>query len=436
MPHQTKPLGERLRAAGSITLVGYAAAQVLRLVSNIILARLLFPEAFGTMAILQTVLLGVTMLTDVGLSMSLIRSRNGDDPQFLNTIWTLQILKGLLVLVLLVVIANPVAHFYNNESLAPMLAVIGLVALIGSLKSTKIDTATRNLQAKRITVIELASQALTLLTTACLAWLLKSPWALLLGNVFYALCRTVLSHTSLPGVPNRLAWSQSTLKEIMGFSSWVLLGSTVTFFAGEGLNLLRAKLVTIEFMGQLSIAASLAGLSGIIVQKITSQILFPAYAETIRLHPEKLAERVKRGRRLMLAFVWSISVILVFFAPYIVNLLYDSRYKQAALLIQISSVGMVITILYTAYSGLLDALGKPQLSTLLVACEGGVRIGGIAIGAYYFGEVGVVIGGVAVMPLIYLVSLLIFSQFKIKDIVADLSGMVLACLLALWLIFS
>ena len=67
-----------MRAAGGITLIGYGFSQMLRLVSNVVLARLLFPEAFGTMAILQTILVGVAMLTDVGLSMSLIRSKQGN----------------------------------------------------------------------------------------------------------------------------------------------------------------------------------------------------------------------------------------------------------------------------------------------------------------------------------------------------------------------
>ena len=81
----------RLVLRGSaIELFGYAVNQVLRLVTNLVLSRLLFPEAYGLTAIVTVFMVALGMLTDVGLKDSIITSPRGDDPHFLNTAWTIQ----------------------------------------------------------------------------------------------------------------------------------------------------------------------------------------------------------------------------------------------------------------------------------------------------------------------------------------------------------
>jgi hypothetical protein len=74
-------LARALRGS-AITAAAYALAQGLRLVSNLILARLLFPEAFGLMALVAVVLTGLQMLSDTGTAPSIARSTRGDDPDF------------------------------------------------------------------------------------------------------------------------------------------------------------------------------------------------------------------------------------------------------------------------------------------------------------------------------------------------------------------
>src|SRR5664280_1625218 len=81
----------RVMRSGGITAVGYAANQLLRFGGNLVLTRLLFPEAFGVMAIMQAVVLGVTMLSDVGITQSIVLHQRGAEPGFVNTAWTIQI---------------------------------------------------------------------------------------------------------------------------------------------------------------------------------------------------------------------------------------------------------------------------------------------------------------------------------------------------------
>src|SRR5690606_17029308 len=90
-------LRSRVVRSSAWTLAGHALGHGMSLVSNLALAALLFPEAFGVMALVRLVLRGLKMFSDVGIGPSIIQHRRGEDPAFLNTAWTIQIVRGVLL---------------------------------------------------------------------------------------------------------------------------------------------------------------------------------------------------------------------------------------------------------------------------------------------------------------------------------------------------
>ena len=82
------------------------------------MTRLLVPEMFGVMAIAYVVMTGLAMFSDLGLKPSVVQSRRGSDPVFLNTAWATQILRGLL-LWLLALIASLLIYAANRIGMAP-----------------------------------------------------------------------------------------------------------------------------------------------------------------------------------------------------------------------------------------------------------------------------------------------------------------------------
>jgi O-antigen/teichoic acid export membrane protein len=85
---------EKKAARGTLFLVGYLGVSLaLRMLSNVVLARLFSPEYFGLMTLLTTVLVGLTLFSHIGLQDSVIQNPRGDEPVFLNTVWTLQAVR-------------------------------------------------------------------------------------------------------------------------------------------------------------------------------------------------------------------------------------------------------------------------------------------------------------------------------------------------------
>ena len=95
--NQSESLMKRVVKGSVWTLGGYAISQVVRLGNNFLLARLLFPKAFGLMALVYTFLIALQMFSDIGINLSIIQNKRGDDPKFLNTAWTLQVFRGLIL---------------------------------------------------------------------------------------------------------------------------------------------------------------------------------------------------------------------------------------------------------------------------------------------------------------------------------------------------
>lgn len=102
------------------TLGGYGTSQLLRFASNLILTRLLFPEAFGLMSLVHIFLQGLEMFSDIGIAPNIIHSDRGDDPSFLNTAWTVQAIRGGGLWLLACAIAWPAARFYSEPMLVQL----------------------------------------------------------------------------------------------------------------------------------------------------------------------------------------------------------------------------------------------------------------------------------------------------------------------------
>src|SRR5262249_46285624 len=110
------------------TILGYGGVQGFRFLSNLLLTRLLAPRLFGLMALVNLFILGLHMFSDFGILQAVIHSPRGDDPDFLNTAWTLQVLRGLALWLGSALIAWPLSHFYGEPALLWLIPVAGLTA--------------------------------------------------------------------------------------------------------------------------------------------------------------------------------------------------------------------------------------------------------------------------------------------------------------------
>jgi O-antigen/teichoic acid export membrane protein len=276
------PAGHSLRTLvrrGTLwSIAGYGGSQALRFTGNLLLTRLLIPEAFGIMALVNALQQGLQLFSDVGIGPSIVQGKRGDDPAFLNTAWTVQALRGFGLTCVAAAIAVPFANFYGNPLLAWILAVSATTALISGFNSTRLYSMYRHVDLARVSAIEVGSQGVGLAVILAWAMVDRSVWALVAGGVAGSVTRLVLSHTILTGISNRFRWDRSALAQMIRFGRWIFFSTVLTFFVGQSDRLIFGKMVPLAMLGVYSVGAMIATMPAVALGRMASSVFVPVYS--------------------------------------------------------------------------------------------------------------------------------------------------------------
>ena len=126
------------------TAVRFGAEYGLRMISSLILTRLLVPEAFGLMALISVLMTGLAMFSDMGISSSVVQSKRGDDPAYLNTAWTLQVIRGFVLWIFAALFADAMALGCGSYDAAYLRAALDSGAQIATLDKKLMPHLTSN----------------------------------------------------------------------------------------------------------------------------------------------------------------------------------------------------------------------------------------------------------------------------------------------------
>jgi O-antigen/teichoic acid export membrane protein len=299
------------------------------------------------MVIVQAVRVGTELLTDVGIEQNVISNPDGDLPRFLNTAWTLQVSRGLIVAAILLGAAPFISAHYS----VPVAAFIAISAapFINSLTSTSILTLSRRLDARSRSIFEIVSECAGLLVNVALAIAMPTMWAPIIGLLAGLATRAGLSYF-LPHPPHRLVFDRGYVHAILHFGKWIML-SSLGFYAAMYLDrLYLGAAVTMSVLGVYGLARAIADLPVILASRLASQIIFPVIAANRdRDNLAGLQElAVLRFRFLLLVALGVASVMA--WSDGAIRLLYDSRYKEAG--------WMLFLLLINAWIGVLAFMAE------------------------------------------------------------------------------
>jgi O-antigen/teichoic acid export membrane protein len=372
------------------TIATFGAGQVLRLGSNLVLTRLLYPEAFGLMALVQVFLYGLQMVSDVGVATSVIQHRRGDESRFLNTAWTLQIIRGGALTLLAALIGQPAAWIYHEPSLGLLLPAVGLTAAIAGLQSTAVLSLRRHMQLARVSLLDLGVQIALIVANVALAYELRSVWALVIGGVVAEIIRTAASHRLIPGYHNRFEWDPEAARAIYDFGKWILLSSACFFIAGQADRLYLGRLGGVQILGVFGIAALFSESLLSLVTNLTQGVLYPALSKVAREQPARICEAYYRARRFLDLLALPLCGALCAAGSFLIRLLYDTRYHEAGWMLQLLAIRVAMGAVLTPCETCLFAIGQTRYSFQRSLARAVWVMGGIPVGWWLFGLRGLV----------------------------------------------
>jgi O-antigen/teichoic acid export membrane protein len=412
-------LKQRVLRAVGWSFSGYGASMVIRLASTLIMTRLLEPEMFGVMAIAGMVLMVLALLSDIGLRQHIVQSARGDDPAFLDTAWTVQIVRGVglwLAASLLSVAlywANaggmvPQNSVYASPILPLVIAIVSFAAAIGGFQSTRIIAANRRFDQKRLAQSELIAQIAGLIVMVSIGMATRSIWALVAGGLVSAVTTTVLSFALFSGHSNKIRLERTALRELVSFGKWVFISSAVGVFAANGDRLLLGGLVDAKVLGLYSIAVLIVGTVQGAFVRFASAVALPALSEIARTEPQRLREVYYKLRAPVDAVLLFLSGLLFASSQLLIDVLYDPRYAQAGGMLQILALSLIV-MRYESAQQVYLAIGRPRYLAIIniVRCA---SLYAVVPLLFYLGGTHAAIWGIALHALATLPFVFIFNR--------------------------
>jgi O-antigen/teichoic acid export membrane protein len=395
-------VAERVRRGGLWSVGGHVANVGIRLGTNLLLAHVLTPATFGVANLGQTVLSGLTMFSDLGLRPYLVQSPRARDPGVANTLWTLQISRGLLIALLTALAGLALwglqrlgwvdhAIAYGSGQLPGVLLALALIPAIGGFESTRTAESQRNLAVGVLTRLGLYSQlaGVSVLVIAALA--LRSVWAIPLGGIANVAALALLSHTMLPGARNRLEWHAEVLPEILTFGRWIFLSSAIGFVATSLDRLILGGTVSARELGIYSIAATAVSLVTEGLGRLINDLALPTFSEIQRERPQDLRRIHYRFRKPFEIIAFLCMGGLIACGPSLVHFLYDARYAEAGWMVQVLACSL-LAARYRVTTVALLATGDSQ-SQFLLSLASAISISLTAtLGLWWGGMQGFLVG--------------------------------------------
>lgn len=412
-------LTARALRSSALTVSGFAASQVIRLATNLILTRLLFPEAFGMMALVTVVLVGLGQFSDVGVGPSIMQSKRGDDPAFLDTAWSIQVIRGVALWLAASALAGPAAQIYGEAQLAQLLPVAALTLLITGFNPTRLEVAHRHMKLGRVTMIDIGTQLVGVVTAVLLALWLRSVWALVLSGVASAAIQLVFYNLYLPGARNRFRWEPAARHELVHFGKWIFLSTLCGFLFSQSDKLIIGKYLELGPFGIYNIGYFLASFPLMLGSMVSQKIVIPIYREC---PPAESAANFAQLRRMRMAMTAALIALVTLFSGlgvWLVALLYDARYQAAGAVVLLLAAMQVPTIIQLTYDQAALAAGDSRRFFVLTLARAVLMIAGLVIGLETGGLFGAILGQGAARAMIYPVTIWLARRMGAWDPLHD-----------------
>jgi O-antigen/teichoic acid export membrane protein len=267
----------RVANAASWAFLLQLVFKVLDLVRTVVLARLIAPNDFGLMGIAMLVISLVMNFTQLGFSSALVQRKGDLEPEYLNTAWTVEIVRGLALGMVLLAGAPLVGTFFDAPEAVGLTQLMAVGLMIGGFANVGVVAFDRDLEFQRRFVFRLVPNLADLLVSITLALALRNAWALAAGWVASRLATVIASYVAHPYRP-RLRWDKERASTLLRFGIW-LLGSQILLYLMLNLDdIWVGRLLGATALGFYQMAFTLSQVMTTEVTAVVNNVAFPAYS--------------------------------------------------------------------------------------------------------------------------------------------------------------
>jgi len=334
------------------------------LISMLVLARVLTPADFGLVAMATAMIAFVELFGWLGLDVALIQ-RPGATREHFDSAWTMNVLIGASVALVLLLSAWPLAWFYGDSRLIPLVVFLCLGPLIQGSENIGVVAFRKELNFDREFRFLLSKRLLSFAITVSLALWLRSYWALAIGMVSGRVAGVAISYALHPFRPR---WSLSRAGDLLHFSAWLVVQNIFVFLKDRAPDFIIGKFAGAHALGMWSIANEISNLVGTELIAPMNRAALPTYSQ-LAADRAALAAAYLSAAGLVALLVMPLVVGLAAVAPMVVAVLLGPQWHEVGPLISLLAFhGLVDVFLRTAAAAVL-ASGRPVVYVKIYALQ-------------------------------------------------------------------
>ncbi len=333
-------------------------AQGVSFVVSIILARLLAPEVYGTIALITVFTSILSVFIDSGLGNAIIQKKEIDDLDY-STIFYFNVFMSIVIYLLLFFAAPFIAKFYNKEELTLLVRVISITVLIAGVKNIQQAYVARNMIFKKFFFATLGGTLFSAALGIALAYYGAGVWALVAQMLSNSFIDMVILWLTVKWRP-KILFSFSRLKTMFSFGSMLLVSGLIDTAYGHLRTLIIGKVYSSSELAFYNKGNSFPSLVINNVNSTIDSVLLPSLS-TAQDDKEILKNMTRRAIKTSVYIMAPLLMGLAFCSKQVVTLLLTEKWLGCVPFMAIFCITSVFWPIHTANLNAIKAMGRSDI---------------------------------------------------------------------------
>lgn len=340
------------------------ATRIITPVSNMILARIIAPEAFGVIATITMIISFVEMFSDSGFQKYLVQRNFKDETEKFNSFnvafWTNLVISIILWLII-ILLRDQIAVIVGSPELGVVIAVACLQLPLTSFSSIQMSFYRRNFNFKTLFIVRTISSIVPFVITIPLAFTGLTYWAVLIGTMTAQFLNALILNLKSEWRPS-FFYKFKVLKNMLSFSLWSLIESVSIWLSVWIDSFIIGSILSAYYLGLYKTSTSMVNT---ITALVTASVIPVLFATLSRLQKDhgKFTEIFLKFQRLISIFILPLGVGVFLFSDMATHILLGESWLEASSIIGIWALTRSFKIVLGDLSSeVYRSKGRPKLS--------------------------------------------------------------------------
>ncbi len=374
------------------------AEQLAVLVKNLVLARILTPNEFGLMALVLIAISILDVFTITGYQQFLIYKK-GTINSYLNSVWTINLIRGICLCLTLIICAPLVASFFNTPEVTILLRLTSVSFMFMGLTNPAIIIYQKELRFKKMFEYSFSGTLMDFLASIFIALVFRNIYALIAGYLTGSLIRCLMSYIICSYRP-KLELKTEQIKELYAYGKWVVGTSIITYISITVPQIVVGKVIGITSLGLFAMADKLANILTREATNIISQITLPTYS-MLQDNSDHVKRMFEYATYLIALITLPITLFAVVYTNDLLQILFGEKWIDASsFLVFLVIVGFLRGV-FAIGGALFDGIGHPEYNFKMNLVRAMVFLSTCYFSAVRWGEIGV--GGSMLLSIISII---------------------------------